>query len=98
MKPRIQERKDHSAGLGGWTEGGVALTSPRSFVLQHGSDRRQTLPKRVSDDPRQLNFRREKTCSRDFLVSEIVFGLFELVLEPPAENGPQNQLPRNFLL
>ena len=34
------------------------LTCRRAFSLKHGSDRHETLPKRVSDDPRPINFRR----------------------------------------
>ena len=39
---------------------GSASTRQRPFALKHGSDRHETLPKRVLDDPRQLNFRRKK--------------------------------------
>ena len=74
------------------------LTCRRAFSLKHGSDRHETLPKRVSDDPRQINFQRKKNFRRDFSVSEIIFGLFGLVLEALARNGPHHQLPRNFLL
>ena len=35
-------------------------TSIGRLPLKHGPDRRETLPKRVSDDSRQLNFRRQK--------------------------------------
>ena len=34
--------------------------------LKHGSDWHETLPKRVSDDSRQLNFRRKKNVSTIF--------------------------------
>ena len=42
------------------------LTCRRAFSLKHGSDRHETLPKRVSDDPRQINFRRKKIFSPRF--------------------------------
>ena len=77
---------------------GVSSGENISQVLEHGSDRHETLPKRVSDDPRQINFRRKKIFCCDFSVSEIIFGLFGLVLEALARNGPHHQLPRNFLL
>ena len=37
-------------GLAEWGPGGTPVG------LKHSSDRRETLPKRVSDDPRQVNF------------------------------------------
>ena len=42
------------------------LTCRRAFSLKHGSDRHETLPKRVSDDPRQINFRRKQIFSPRF--------------------------------
>ena len=41
-------------------------TCSRSFSTFSRSFRRETLPKRVSDDSRQLNFRRKKFCSTIF--------------------------------
>ena len=41
-------------------------TSDEGLPLKHSSDRPQTLPKRVSDDPRHFIFRR-----REFVFSEI---------------------------
>ena len=35
-------------------------TSNGRLPLKHGSDRRETLPKRVSDDPQHFIFRRRK--------------------------------------
>ena len=45
---------------------GLASMRQRPFALKHGSDLRQTLPKRVSDNSRQLNFRRKKNSARFF--------------------------------
>ena len=45
---------------------GSASTRQRPFALKHGSDRHETLPKRVLDDPRQLNFRRKKIFLASF--------------------------------
>ena len=44
----------------------MASTPRRPSALEHGSHRHETLPKRVSDDPRQLKFRREKFFSSRF--------------------------------
>ena len=45
---------------------GAASTCRRLSALEHGSDRHETLPKRVSDDPRHFNFRRKNVCSTKF--------------------------------
>ena len=44
----------------------MASTHRRPSALEHGSDRHQTLPKRVSDDPRQFNFRPKNFFSARF--------------------------------
>ena len=44
----------------------MASTPRRPSALEHGSDRHETWPKRVSDDPRQFNFRRKKKTSASF--------------------------------
>ena len=44
----------------------MASTPRRPSALEHGSDHHETLPKRVSDDPRQVNFRRTKFFSPRF--------------------------------
>ena len=44
----------------------MASTPRRPSALEHGSDHHETLPKRVSDDPRQVNFRRKTFFSSRF--------------------------------
>ena len=61
---------------GGWPKGWLASTCRRPSALEHGSDRPQTLPKRVSDDPRQSNFRPKKFFSARFFRSRRSFFAF----------------------
>ena len=76
--------------------GGCGSTCRRPSALEHGSDRHETLPKRVSDDPRQFNFRRKNKIRQHFLVSIHLFRLFEPILEAGQANGSNNRIPRNF--
>ena len=77
----------------------LSETSNACFRWKHGSDRLETLPKRISDDPRQFNFRRTIFFVRQmFLVSIHLFPLFGPVLEAGQTNGPQNRIPRNISL
>ena len=67
--------------------------------LKIGSDRRETLPKRVSDDSQHFIFRPPpKKNRRIFWIKKFVFRLFGVHFEEPQPNGPQNQLPRQILL
>ena len=61
---------------GGGRKGGWASTCQRPSALKHGSDRHETLPKRVSDDPRQVNFRPKKFFSPRFFGLENRFTRF----------------------
>ena len=56
----------HWARWWGGRKVGWASTCRRPSGLEHGSDRHETLPKRVSDDPRQSNFRPKKKKSARF--------------------------------
>ena len=67
--------------------------------LKHSSDWPQTLPKRVSDDPRHFIFRRRtKKNRRIFRVEKLFFRYFGRVFEELRPNGPQNQIRRQILL
>ena len=67
--------------------------------LKHSSDRPQTLPKRVSDDPRHFIFRRPQKFFRRFFWTEILgFRYFGQVFEELRPNGPENLLARQILL
>ena len=54
----------------------AASTFRRPLALEHGSDRRETLPKRVSDDPRQFNFRPKKFWGDEIFWSRKSFYAF----------------------
>ena len=56
----------HWAHWWGGRKVGCASTCRRPSALEHGSDRHETWPKRVSDDPRQFNFRRKQKKSARF--------------------------------
>ena len=60
IKNKFDRIKLRCPRRGGWPKGGLASTPRRPSALEHGSDGHETLPKRVSDDPRQFNFRRKK--------------------------------------
>ena len=67
--------------------------------LKHGSDRRETSGKRVSDDPRHFIFRRRTKIFRPkFWIPKSVFHYFGQVFEELRPNGPQNQILHQILL
>ena len=66
--------------------------------LKLRSDRPQTLPKRVSDDPRHFIVRRRKKNRRNFQVRKLVIRYFGKVFEELRPNGLQNQIQRQILL
>ena len=78
---------------------GVSKTSNGRLRLEQRSDRRETLPKRVSEDSRRFVFRRRKIFfRRKFRPGKFGFRRFGVVLDELRPNGPQNQLPRQILL
>ena len=67
--------------------------------LEDGSDRRETLGKRVSDDSGRSIFRRQKKkMDENILIENLVFCRFGQVLEALGPNGPQNHLRNQILL
>ena len=74
---------------------GEVSTRQRPSSLKHGSDRRETLLKHVSDDPRQSNFRETNSFLARFFGLGNRFRLFVPVLEDLQADGPENQSPRN---
>ena len=67
--------------------------------LEHGSNRHETLPKRVSDDSQRFIFRRQKNFFDEiFWIKNFVFRQEGEVLGDLRPNGRQNQLPRQILL
>ena len=70
---------------GSTNNGAKYLYPPKSFRrqtlngrlhLKHGADRREILPKRVSDDPRQVNFRPKKKIVDEFFWRQTTFFAF----------------------
>ena len=66
-------------------------------ILELGSHRRETLPKRVSNDSGRFVFQRQKK-NRKFQIENFVFHQFGVVFDEPWPSGPQNQLPRRNAL
>ena len=83
---------------GGVAEGGDSVDASTPVSLKHGSDRCETLPKRILDYPRQVNFWPFFLVRGDFSASKIVLQLFGTILEDLRRNGRQNQLLRQILL
>ena len=77
---------------------GVSKTSNGRLRLEQGSNRRETLPKRVSEDSRRFIFRRRKILFDEISPGNFGFRRFGVVLDELRPNGPQNQLPRQILL
>ena len=82
----------------GLRQGGFSVDAPTPVGLKHDSDRRETLPKRVLDDPRQVNF-----WPKQFLFAQI-FGV-ENRFTPSwcnfagsTERRTYRQIPRSFSL
>ena len=69
--------------------GGGGLTKPRLRSIKS---------RILSDDPRQFNFWRHKIVSTTFFGVGQHFLPFWASLEDLWANGPQNRIPRNFLL
>ena len=66
-----------------------------SEPVEHGSDRRETLPQRVSDDLQRFVFRRRKKKIDEIFGSEI---LFFANLASFLESHAQTDLKINFLV
>ena len=74
------------------------MTSNGRLPPEEGSDRRETLPKRVSDNSRRFVFRRRKKIfAETFRNKKSVFLHFRPFFEELRKNRRHQQLPRQFL-
>ena len=88
--------EDDEAFWGWWLR--RRRTSNVRLPLELGSDRREALATRVSEDLQLSIFRHRKKNRQNFRIEKSVFHQFGEVLEDLRPNGRQNQLPRQILL
>ena len=93
----------HTAGDIGWGKStscpNICIKANGRFPVKLGSDRRETLPERVSNDFGRLNFRRQKFFfGENFERKFLFFCQFGVDFDELQRNGRQNQLPGQILL